>query len=62
MRHGLAITADALEPATVEAAANAARQSLRDPWSISAQEEPRVAAALIIDAPKRAEVGCVASR
>ena len=30
---------------------------LRDPWAISAQEEPRVAAALIIDAPRRAEVG-----
>jgi Lhr-like helicase len=55
--HGLAVTADALDPATIEATANAARQSLRDPWSISAQEEPRVAAALIIDAPRRAEVG-----
>lgn len=57
MRHGLAATADALDPGTVEAAGNAARQSLRDPWAISAQESPRVAAALIIDAPKRAEVG-----
>jgi hypothetical protein len=55
MRQGLAITADALDGPTVEATANAARQSLREPWSISQQENPRVAAALIIDAPKRAE-------
>lgn len=57
MRRGLAVTADALDPAVVEATANAARQSLRDPWSISQQENPRVAAALIIDAPKKAEAG-----
>jgi hypothetical protein len=43
LRHGLAVTADALDPATVESIANAARQNLRDPWAISAQEEPRVA-------------------
>ena len=42
---------------TSKSTANAARQNLRDPWAISAQEEPRVAAALIIDAPRRAEVG-----
>src|SRR5262249_5069119 len=57
MRRGLAITADALEPTTAEATANAARQSLREPWSISQQETPRVGAALIIDAPRRADVG-----
>ena len=57
LRHGLAVTADALDPATVEATANASRQSLREPWSISAQEEPRVASALIIDAPRRADAG-----
>ena len=57
MRQGLAVTADALDPTTVEATAYAARQSLRDPWSISQQENPRVAAALIIDAPKKAEAG-----
>jgi superfamily II DNA/RNA helicase len=57
LRHGLAITADALDPAMVETIGNAARQNLRDPWSISAQEEPRVASALIIDAPRRADVG-----
>jgi Lhr-like helicase len=57
MRHGLAVTSDALDPANVEAAANASRQSLREPWSISAQETPRGAAALLIDAPRRAETG-----
>jgi Lhr-like helicase len=57
LRHGLAITADALDPGTVESTANSARQNLRDPWAISTQEEPRVAAALIVDAPRRAEVG-----
>src|SRR5713101_5149261 len=56
-RSGLAVTADALEPAEVDAIANASRQRLREPWSISAQENPRVAAALIIDAPKKAEAG-----
>lgn len=57
LRQGLAITTDALDSATVEAVANASRQSLRDPWAISQQENPRVAAALIIDAPRRAETG-----
>ena len=57
LRHGLAVTTDALDPANVEALANASRQSLREPWSISAQENPRSAAALIIDAPRRAEAG-----
>jgi Lhr-like helicase len=57
LRSGLAVTADALEPAEVESTANASRQRLREPWSISAQENPRAAAALIIDAPKRAEAG-----
>ena len=52
LRHGLAITADALDPATSRRSANAARQNLREPWSISQQESPAVAAALIIDAPK----------
>jgi hypothetical protein len=40
LRHGLAITADALDPATAESTANASRQNLRDPWSISTQEDP----------------------
>ncbi len=57
LRHGLAITADALDPATVDGIASASRQSLREPWSISQQEEPRQAAALIIDAPTRSDAG-----
>ena len=57
LRHGLAVTTDALDPLNVEAPANASRQSLREPWSISAQEAPRAAAALMIDAPRRAEAG-----
>jgi DEAD/DEAH box helicase len=40
LRQGLAITTDALDPANVEAVANASRQSLREPWSISQQEDP----------------------
>jgi Lhr-like helicase len=57
LRRGLAITADALDPAMVDVIATSARQSLRHPWSIGQQENPRIAAALIIDAPKREEAG-----
>jgi Lhr-like helicase len=57
LRRGLAVTADALEPTEVDAVANASRQRLREPWSIPSQEHPRFAAALIIDAPKKAEAG-----
>jgi Lhr-like helicase len=57
LRRGLAVTADALEPTEVDAIANASRQRLREPWSISSQERPRFAAALIIDAPTKAEAG-----
>jgi Lhr-like helicase len=57
LRRGLAVTADALDPAEVDAVANASRQRLREPWSISAQERQRHAAALIIDAPRREEAG-----
>jgi hypothetical protein len=57
LRQGLAVTTDALDLANVEALANASRQSLREPWSISQQESARTAAALIIDAPTRAETG-----
>ena len=39
LRHGLAITTDALDPGNVEAIGNASRQSLREPWSISQQED-----------------------
>jgi hypothetical protein len=57
LRRGLAVTADALDPAEVDAVAHASRQRLREPWSISSQEHPRFAAALIIGAPKKAEAG-----
>jgi Lhr-like helicase len=49
MRQGLAITAEALDPAAVDMIKSAARQHLRDPWSISAFEEPRTASYLILD-------------
>jgi Lhr-like helicase len=57
LRNGLAVTSDALDAATVETVANASRQRLREPWAISQQENPRVAASLIVDPPKRAETG-----
>ncbi len=57
LRQGLAVTADALDPANVDAIGTASRQSLREPWSISLQEDSRKAADLIIDAPRRAEAG-----
>lgn len=57
LRQGLAVTADALERGTVESIANASRQNLREPWAIPTQETPRIAAALIIDAPRKKEVG-----
>jgi Lhr-like helicase len=56
LRRGLAVTADALDPAMVDIIATGARQSLRHPWSIAQQENPRISAALIIDAPKREDV------
>jgi hypothetical protein len=57
LRQGLAVTADGLERSNVESTSIAARQSLRDPWAIGAQEQSRLASALIVDAPHRQEVG-----
>ena len=57
LRRGLAVTSDALDQTLVDNTANAARQHLREPWSIAQQETLRVASALIIDAPRKAEVG-----
>ena len=57
LRHGLAVTADALEPGTVEAVSALSRQTLREPWTISQHETPKTAAAMIVDAPRKAEVG-----
>lgn len=56
LRHGLAVTADALDPAMVDVIATAARQSLRHPWSIAQQENLRIAAALMVEAPRREDV------
>ena len=56
MRQGLAIGADVLQPAEVEVIATDASSRLRDPWLLS--EDPqrrRIAAALMIAAPRRAE-------
>lgn len=55
LRRGLAITTEALDAHAVETVAAKARQSLRDPWSISQQETPRTAAALFLDPPKKEE-------
>jgi Lhr-like helicase len=55
LRRGLAVTADALDPTMIDIIGTGARQTLRDPWSIAQQETPRVAAALIVDAPSREE-------
>lgn len=57
MRRGLAVATEALERQNVDAIANASRNSLREPWSISQQEKARYAAALFVDPPKRAEAG-----
>ncbi len=56
LRRGLAVTADALDPAMIDIIATAARQTLRHPWSIAQQEDPRIAAALMIEAPRREDV------
>ena len=58
LRQGLAVTTDALDPANVEAFGIASRQSLREPWSISQQEDPRKAASLIVDAPRPRPHSC----
>lgn len=59
LRHGLAISTDALDPISVESIATASRQSLREPWAISQQEQERsrTAAYFIVDAPAQGAVG-----
>ncbi len=56
LRRGLAVTADALDPAMVDIIATAARQTLRHPWSIAQQENLRIASALMLEAPSREDV------
>lgn len=57
MRKGLAVATEALDKAGIEALADKSRRLLRDPWAISAQEKPREAAALMVQAPKKAQAG-----
>lgn len=57
MRQGLAVTTEALDPSVIEEVGNAARQALREPWTINQQEKQRNAAALMIDAPRREDAG-----
>ncbi len=57
MRKGLAVATEALDRSNVEALADRSRRVLRDPWAISAQEKPREASALMVQAPKKAEAG-----
>ena len=57
LRKGLAATSDALDQTHVDNTANAARQYLQEPWSISREEKPRIAAALILAPLRRAEIG-----
>ncbi len=55
MRKGLAVATEALDRTLLDTLADRSRRELRDPWSISAQETPREAAALMIEAPKKSE-------
>ena len=57
MRKELAVATEALERGVVEALAEKSRRMLRDPWAISSQEKPREAAAMMVQAPKKAEAG-----
>ena len=53
LRGALAVNAEALEATRLEADGSASRQALKDPWFIGQMEQPRVASALMIDAPSR---------
>jgi hypothetical protein len=57
LRHGPAITADALEPTNVEAIASAARQGLQEPWSISQQADPRLPRRSLLMLPGERRLG-----
>ncbi len=56
LRRGLAVTTEALDAAAVDAVKTASRQTLRHPWAIGSEENPRIAAALIVRAPGRMNV------
>jgi Lhr-like helicase len=57
LRQGLAIDVGSLNRTELDSIAERSQSLLRDPWAIGRLEEPRVAASLMIDAPKKAEAG-----
>jgi hypothetical protein len=57
MRKGLAVDTPALDRQEMASLAERSQGLLRDPWSIGRQEEPRTAAALMVDSPRKAEAG-----
>jgi hypothetical protein len=57
MRKGLAIETAALERQELASIAERSQSLLRDPWAIGRQEEPRTAAALMVESPKKEEAG-----
>ncbi len=57
LRRGLAVTTEALDPIKLEELGTAARQSLKEPWSIGQRERQRYASALMIEAPHHSQVG-----
>jgi len=57
MRSGLAVQVEALDPLATDALKNRARTVLREPWTFSSQEAPREATALMVEAPKKKQIG-----
>jgi len=57
MRKGLAVAVESLDPGETDALTQRSRDTLRDPWGVSSQETLREAAALIVEAPKKAIAG-----
>jgi Lhr-like helicase len=55
MRGALAVNAEALDAAWLETEGSASRLSLKEPWCVGQFERPRVASALMVDAPPRRE-------
>lgn len=53
LRHGLSVSAEALEPGNLDTVAQRSVQLLREPWTISEHQNRREATTLIVDAPKR---------
>ena len=57
LRQGLAVEVAALDRSEVAGISERSQSFLREPWCIGRQEEPRSAAALMIEAPRKAEAG-----